>query len=188
VSAGRHSLTALSGGLLGTAETEVLKPCQVQSMDMQVRPLREGELLVILKWTRHQNVPDDLDMHFSGPGVHVFYDAQGDDAAPPYAKLLVDNIKQPDDPATETIHISPMLAAGAFTLEICDFKGESKDGISQSQATVEVFGGGKLLFNATAPPGGDRDWKVFTLDRQSGKFERVDRYSNGTDLAGCLKR
>jgi len=184
VPTGSHKLSVQSGDLVPASADVEIGPCYVSTVNLSLtNKLLQGEIEITLNWMQVNGKPDDLDIHLLGPGkFHLYYGRR--EAG---ANLKLDNIKVPGHPPAETIYLSPQLASSTYTVDICDFIGESQDGIARSRATVRVVGAEGLRGTYEAPPGTGRHWRVLTIDPTSGKFEPIGRYVDET-LDGCFQK
>ncbi|MBI3949898.1 MAG: carboxypeptidase-like regulatory domain-containing protein [Acidobacteria bacterium] len=191
VPAGQQTLNASASGFMPTQVMVTVVANQTVEQNISLSPtLPTGEIRITLNWTRDANgVPSDLDMHLTGPDpdgtscFHVYYGDRGSLTSAPFAQLEVDNRVVPGRPPTETIRISG-LTPGIYRFYVHNFSGcvetepNGPSGISQSRATVQVFGSSGLLFSQMAPSGTGCYWTVFTLNGQTGAITGVNQLSN----------
>ena len=88
--------------------------------------------------------------------------------------LEVDNIKLSGHPPTETTRIA-RLSPGIYRFYVNNFRNEEPDGLSRSQATVQVFGGSGLMGSFTVPGGTGANWTVFEINGLTGAITTINQ-------------
>ena len=141
----------------------------------------------ILTWGDY---PTDLDSHLYTPSIdgaayHVFYADRGNNVAPPYAWLDVDDTSSWGPEATTIEQLYP----GTYTFAVYDWSGNGL--LSTSGAHVEIFAGRERVGGVDVPAtGGDGPnwwWTVGTVNGSSGAFTLVNTL-NASGPAGAPMR
>jgi hypothetical protein len=189
VPAGAQTLNASANGFIATQVQVTVTDGQTVTQNISLSPtLQQGEIRITLNWSKDSDGhPRDLDMHLTGPNpdgtcFEVYYGNLGNLDAAPFAKLEVDNIRIDGAPPTETIRISK-LTPGTYRFYVYNYSGEAPNGLSQSRATVQVFGSGGQTGNFTVPSGSGLYWTVFEINGQTGAITTVNQLA--TPASNC---
>ncbi|NDD64479.1 MAG: hypothetical protein EBZ36_10970, partial [Acidobacteria bacterium] len=144
--------------------------------------IQSDEIRITLNWTKDPNQrPQDLDAHLIVPVqgsscYQVFFQDKGTLTEMPYAMLDVDNIQLEGSPATETIRISQLLNV-TYRFFVNNYSLETRDGLSNSGATVQVFRGNIQTGSFRVPSGEGSYWNVFELNGQTGAIDLKNQLS-----------
>jgi hypothetical protein len=184
VPAGAQTLNASASGFIATQVQVNVPDGQSVTQNISLSPtLQQGEIRITLNWSKDSDGhPRDLDAHLIGPNpdnscFEVYYGNLGNLNAAPFAQLEVDNIRIDGAPPTETVRIAK-LSPGIYRFYVHNYSGETPNGLSQSGATVQVFGSGGLMGNFTVPGGSGGDWTVFEINGQTGAITTVNQLAS----------
>lgn len=189
VPAGAQTLNASANGFIATQVQVTVTEGQTVTQNISLSPvLQQGEIRITLNWSKDgAGHPDDLDAHLIGPNpdgtcFEVAYTNLGSLTNPPFAQLEVDNIRVSGHPPTETVRIAK-LSPGIYRFFVFNYSGEDPNGLSQSRATVQIFGSSGQLGNFTVPSGTGRYWTVFEINGQTGAVTTINQLT--TPASNC---
>ncbi len=140
-----------------------------------VAKINVDELKIVLEWG---SSPSDLDSHLTGPTAsggryHVYYSNK----VSGNAELDRDDT---DSYGPETITVT-LDEEGVYRYSVHDYSNQSSSsskGIANSNATVKVYSGSKLLYTFYAPDEVGTLWTVFEYDTETKTIVPINSMTN----------
>ena len=169
---GSYAVSASMSGYTSSTESVALEEGNPSTLNFALSEtiVNSDEYRIVLTWV---STPRDLDSHIWTPdGGHVCYYSMGSEIYPPYTQLDVDDMTS-GGPETITIY---QAQDGTYTYAVHNFSYELT--ISDSGATVEVYGESGLIQKWDVPDGDGRWWNVFTLDGNTGQIDTINSISD----------
>ncbi len=167
---GAYSCIAKKGAFVATAATGVAPAAAAQCGgsgcgDLGTFTLTDPLMRTILTWGA---LPSDLDSHFVGAGVHVWYSdkdllTKGSLTGAPFVELDTDDT---DSFGPEITTVVPNVAAGTYTFCVHNFSGEAAGPIAASGAKVNVITStaiNKIWDVPTSNPSNFNVWRVYSV-------------------------
>lgn len=184
VPAGAQTLNASANGFSSAQVPVNVTDGQTVTQNISLSAtLAQGEIRITLNWSKDgAGHPDDLDAHLIGPNpdgtcFEVAYTNLGSLTSPPFALLEVDNIKVSGHPPIETVRIAK-LSPGVYRFYVVNFRFEEALGLSNSRATVQIFGSSGQMGSFTVPTGAGRVWTVFEINGQTGAVTSLNQLAS----------
>lgn len=183
---GQYSCIAAKGDFTSTAKTgtapsttERCNGSESSCASIGQFALVDPTFRTILTWGE---LPPDLDSHFVGDGVHVFFGSKGSLVSPPYVELDTDDA---DSYGPEITSVSPSVDPGTYYFCVHNFSGEAKGPIAESGAQTNVFGSGigNKYDVPTSNPDGFNLWRVYQVDIDSDgrpTFTTINEFADGS--------
>lgn len=181
---GEYSCIAAKGNFSSTAKTGMAPSATNRCTDGDSSCVSIGQFALvdpsfrtILTWGE---LPPDLDSHFVGDGVHVFFGSKGSMISPPYVELDTDDA---DSFGPEITSAAPSLDPGTYYFCVHNFSGEAKGPIAESGAQINVFGAGigNQYDVPTSNPDGFNLWRVYQVNIDSNGMPTFSTINNFVD-------
>ena len=169
---GSYAVTASADGYTSSTQSVTLEEGTSSTVDFVLSEIivNFDEYRIVLTW---DIAPRDLDSHIWTPdGSHVYFVSMGSELTAPYTQLDTDDTSS-YGPETITIY---QAQPGTYTYSVYNYSGELN--ISESGATVEVYGESGLIQEWNVPDGDGRWWNVFTLDGSTGQINVINSISD----------
>lgn len=191
LAAGTYSIAAVANTFVASTRTGIaVGGSTVPNQDVALSPIGVASAVrVVLTWGAS---PLDVDSHLTGPipgsasRFHVYWNATGNCAAPPYACLDVDDMWS-YGPETVTI---TQLFTGTYRYSVHNYSamgdgGSSTDRtLAASGARVDVYVNNLLRATFSVPQAPGTLWTVFTMD-QAGIITPVNTMSGFAPAIGA---
>ena len=172
ISIGSYEITASADGYTSSTQSVTLEGGASSIVDFVLSQtiVNSDAYRIVLTWSI---APRDLDSHIWTPdGSHVYFVSMGSELTAPYTQLDVDDTSS-YGPETITIY---QAQPGTYTYSVYNYSGELN--ISESGATVEVYGESGLIQEWDVPDGAGRWWNVFSLDATTGQINVINSISD----------
>lgn len=174
INAGSYEITASADGYTPSLQSVTLEEGTSSTLDFVLSEIivNSDEYRIVLRWGI---IPRDLDSHIWTPdGIHVYYMSMGSELTAPYTRLDVDDTSS-YGPETITIY---QAQPGTYTYSVYNYSGGLDNALSNSGATVEIYGASGLIQEWDVPDGSGRWWNVFTLDGSTGQINIINSISD----------
>lgn len=174
ISLGYHDLTASRSGYIPiTKEIDVSGEGSILvNFALSETILDSDKYRVVLSWGL---TPSDLDSHMWTPdGSHIYFSSVGSETVSPYTQLDVDDTTSYGPETITVFYAQP----GSYRYSVYNFSEGSSTVLSDSEATVRLFGQSGLIREWNVPYGHGYWWNVFAIDGNTGQVTDINEIGN----------